>query len=78
MESDPNAKTGFVYDDIYLQHKTTPGHPETPQRLTAIVERLQANGLYPRLTLLEPRAAPLKWLYTIHSPAYVERARNTC
>jgi acetoin utilization deacetylase AcuC-like enzyme len=78
MESQPKAKTGFVYDDIYLRHQTTPGHPEAPQRLTAITERLQAKGLYPRLTLLEPRVAPLKWLCTIHTPAYVERARSAC
>jgi acetoin utilization deacetylase AcuC-like enzyme len=77
-ESGPKAKTGFVYDDIYLQHRTTPGHPEAPQRLTAIRERLQAEGLYSRLTLLEPRVAPLKWLHTVHAPAYVERARSTC
>ena len=27
MPSQPKPKTGFVYDDIYLEHKTTPGHP---------------------------------------------------
>ena len=36
MPFDPKPKTGFVYDDIYLEHKTTPGHPESPRRLTAI------------------------------------------
>jgi len=78
MGSESKSKTGFVYDDIYLQHRTTPGHPEAPERLTAIVQRLKADGLYPRLIPLEPRVAPLKWLHTIHTPAYVERARSTC
>ena len=43
MPSKPKTKTGFVYDDIYLEHKTTPGHPESPRRLTAIVEKLKAD-----------------------------------
>ncbi len=35
--------TGFVYGDIYLRHETGPGHPERPERLVAIVERLRAR-----------------------------------
>jgi hypothetical protein len=44
MPSQPKPKTGFVYDDIYLEHLTTPGHPESPARLTAIIEKLQDGG----------------------------------
>jgi acetoin utilization deacetylase AcuC-like enzyme/formylglycine-generating enzyme required for sulfatase activity len=78
MPSEPKSKTGFVYDDLYLQHRTTPGHPESPQRLVAIVDKLKADGLYSRLTCLSPRPAPLKWLSTIHSPAYVRRVKSSC
>ncbi|NIP28726.1 MAG: SUMF1/EgtB/PvdO family nonheme iron enzyme, partial [Phycisphaerae bacterium] len=53
------SKTGFVYDDIYLEHKTTPDHPERPQRLVAIVDRLKQNGLYPKLLKLTPSPATL-------------------
>jgi formylglycine-generating enzyme required for sulfatase activity len=57
-------KTGFLYDDIYLEHKTTEGHPEAPQRLVAIVERLKAKGLYSQLFQLTPaaRAAQDIWI----------------
>ena len=72
------SKTGFVYDDIYLEHKTTPGHPETPQRLVAIVERLKAKGLYSELFVLSPKPAAVQWLTTLHSPEYIERARESC
>jgi acetoin utilization deacetylase AcuC-like enzyme/formylglycine-generating enzyme required for sulfatase activity len=78
MQSQPKSKTGFVYDDIYLAHKTTPGHPESPRRLTAIVERLKAGGVYGQLKHLSPEAAPLNWIQTIHAPAYIERARDSC
>ncbi len=72
------AKTGFVYDDIYLEHKTTPGHPESPQRLTAIVERLKSSGLYSELVRVTPAAAPHKWIETIHTAEYIERAKRSC
>jgi len=72
------SKTGFVYDDIYLEHKTAPGHPETPQRLVAIVERLKAKGLYSELFVLSPKPAAVQWLTTLHSPEYIERAKKSC
>jgi acetoin utilization deacetylase AcuC-like enzyme len=67
-----------VYDDIYLEHKTTPGHPESPARLTAILDRLKAGGVYAQLIPLPPKAAPAEWIHKIHSPKYVERARANC
>lgn len=72
------SKTGFVYDDIYLEHKTTPGHPETPQRLVAIVEKLKAMGLYCELLILPPKPAAVQWITTVHAPEYVERVRQSC
>jgi acetoin utilization deacetylase AcuC-like enzyme/formylglycine-generating enzyme required for sulfatase activity len=72
------SKTGFLYDDIYLEHKTIEGHPERPQRLTAIIERLKANGLHSRLFPLVASPAALEWLTTVHTPEYVERARKSC
>ena len=72
------SKTGFVYDDIYLEHKTTPDHPEAPQRLVAIVDRLKQTGLYSQLLTLTPYPAKVEWLKTVHSPEYVQRAENSC
>jgi acetoin utilization deacetylase AcuC-like enzyme len=74
----PKVRTGFVYDPLYLEHKTGPGHPESPERLTAIVGRLEATGLADELTPLKPAPAPAEWIETIHSAEYIERARATC
>jgi acetoin utilization deacetylase AcuC-like enzyme/formylglycine-generating enzyme required for sulfatase activity len=71
-------KTGFVYDDIYLEHKTTPGHPESPQRLIAIVEKLKMSGLYPELLPLSPKPAAREWIETVHSLHYIERVKTSC
>lgn len=71
-------KTGLIYDDIYLEHKTTPDHPERPERLLEIVKRLKAEGLYSLLLELEPAPAGLNWIETVHSPDYIERAKRSC
>lgn len=73
-----SQRTGFLYDDIYLQHRTGAGHPERPQRLTAIVEKLKQTSLLPHLVALEPVRSSEEWLTTVHSPQYVERVRRSC
>ena len=72
------AKTGFLYDDIYLEHQTGSGHPESPQRLSAIVERLKDKGLHGQLFQLKSSPAPLEWITAVHSREYVERVRKSC
>ena len=71
-------KTGFIYDDIYLEHKTTPDHPERPERLVEIVKRLKAEDTYSDLLKVKPAPAALDWIETVHSPEYIERARRSC
>jgi acetoin utilization deacetylase AcuC-like enzyme len=74
----PAAGTGFLYDAIYLKHYTGADHPERPERLTAIVDRLKQNGVLKDLVKLKPTAAPLEWITTVHTPEYVERVRKSC
>jgi len=71
-------KTGFVYHDIYLEHKTTPDHPESPQRLVAILDKLKQTGLYSKLLAITPSPASVEWIKTVHSPEYIQRAQNSC
>jgi acetoin utilization deacetylase AcuC-like enzyme/formylglycine-generating enzyme required for sulfatase activity len=69
------APTGFVYGDICLKHQTPDGHPEQPERLTAIRERLREAGLLSQLQVIEPRPAAQAWLTTVHSPQHVAAIR---
>jgi len=71
-------KTGLLYDDIYLSHKTGQGHPEAPQRLSVIIRRLEEKGLYSQLFALRASPASLEWLTTVHTHQYVQRVRNSC
>jgi acetoin utilization deacetylase AcuC-like enzyme len=70
--------TGFVYGDVYLKHRTGAGHPERPERLAAITERLARTGLPNELLLLKPVPAAPEWLKLVHTPEYVERVRQNC
>jgi len=72
------AKTGLVYDDVYLRHRTGRGHPERPERLTAMIERLKETGLLEQLVAIQPTLAPLEWIATVHSEQYIERLRRSC
>jgi acetoin utilization deacetylase AcuC-like enzyme len=70
--------TGFVFDPVYLEHKTGPGFPERPQRVEAIVKRLKEKGLLAKMESLAPLRDPLEWITAVHAPAYVERVRKAC
>ncbi len=72
------AVTGIVYGDVYLKHKMPANHPERPERLTAIIERLKKKDLYSQLFLIKPSPASLEWITTIHTKEYVERVRQSC
>lgn len=77
-EHDPVSRTGLVYDNVYLKHQTTPGHPESPERLDVMLAGMKAAGLHSKLVHLKPNPASKKWLHTVHAPNYVERARRSC
>jgi len=74
--SQAKAATGFLYGDLYLEHKTGEGFPERPARLEAIVKRLREKDL--KLVAIDPAPASLEWITQIHSEAYVERVRKAC
>ncbi len=65
------AKTGFVYDPRFLEHDMGHGHPESPERLRAIVARLEASGLLAQLTRIAPAKAEDRWITKVHAPSYV-------
>jgi acetoin utilization deacetylase AcuC-like enzyme len=67
----PTAMTGIVYDDIYLEHRNEPGHPESPDRLKAIKKTLDNTGAFERLNLVPPLEDINRYLLTVHTEAHV-------
>ena len=55
-----------------LQHNTLPGHPERPERLAAVVDRLRLEGLLDEVTVVTPAAAGTEALARVHDRRYIE------
>ena len=72
----PISATGFLYDEIYLEHDSGETHPERPERLTSIVDRLQVAEWYSSLLQIPSRAAEVAELELVHDPSYVTLART--
>ena len=72
------APTGFLYDDIFLEHKTGEGFPERPARIEAVARRLEEKGLAAKFVRFKASPAPQEWVTRVHGAAYVERLRKAC
>ena len=72
-----SGKTGFIYHKSYLEHNTGKNHPESPERLKAIIKHLEEKGLLSQLIHIQPKAASLKWITTIHTPEYIREVKQS-
>jgi len=70
------GKTGLVYHPAYLDHDMGAGHPESPNRLRAIMQQLEQSGTAARLVRIEPRKAEDEWITQVHTPGYVAALRQ--
>ena len=72
------SRTGFVYTERFLDHKTGPGHPERPERLRAIVSHLKEVRLASILEPISIEPASEDWISKVHTPAHIRFVRETC
>jgi acetoin utilization deacetylase AcuC-like enzyme len=68
------GRVGYVFDPLYLEHRA-PGHPECPERLQAIMEHLEGEGLLGELLPIPARDASAAHLELIHSWEMVAEVR---
>jgi acetoin utilization deacetylase AcuC-like enzyme len=61
----------FTHPDCVL-HEMGAGHPESPQRLKAILAALESSGLMARLSVREAPLAEREHLERVHAPDHVE------
>ena len=62
----------LVYGDALMKHHLSDEHPLQPIRVKLAVELIKSTGLIEYSHLLPPRAATIKELELVHSPAYIE------
>ncbi len=67
-------KTGFVYDDIFLEHQNPSYHPESANRLIAIKNAIENNAeLKNKLIFLSPEKATKEDITAVHDEKYYEK-----
>ncbi|MBI2909761.1 MAG: histone deacetylase [Chloroflexi bacterium] len=71
------TNTGMVYGPIYLVHDTGT-HIENAGRLRSIVGLLEKSALKGELVVIDPEAAPVEKVETVHSPEHVAGIRRLC
>ncbi len=69
--------TGILYDERYLLHDPGSYHPENLDRLVCTWKHLESQDWFSELKKLSPRLADPEWLAEVHSPEYIDRARET-
>lgn len=70
--------TGLVLSREFTRHQTDPGHPECPERITAIDRSLRANGLADRCVMIDDGPDPWPWIRTNHDDRYITRFIDAC
>ena len=68
---------GLVTSPSCAEHDTGTGHPECAQRLHALLERLESDGLCAELAALEATPASRAALTAVHQATYVDHAAAT-
>ncbi len=68
--------TAILYDDRFLEHETGDDHPECPDRLRAIVGRLQEAGLWEGRPRIEARPATDEELLRVHDVSLLDTLRR--
>jgi acetoin utilization deacetylase AcuC-like enzyme len=69
------ADIAIVWDERYAEHDTG-DHPESPERIGAIVEHLRTTDLWTRLQEVKPTMAEPAEVLRVHTRGHLERIRR--
>ena len=71
------TKLGIVLDKLYFDHDNGMGHPESQERLFAIVDMLRETRLFEEVVRIEPRDATKEEITLVHDPKYFDLIQST-
>jgi len=72
------TRTGFAYNEKFLEHDTGPGHPERAARLSTLVGHLRSCGLWTELQHLIIDRADDEWILKAHTADHLRYVRDSC
>lgn len=67
--------TAYLYSPLFLEHQEY-GHPESPERLNAILRALDETGVRARLTSIEPTPATEAQIEAVHTREHLARVKQ--
>jgi len=71
------AKVGIVLDKLYVDHDNGPGHPETHERILAIVDMLNYTNMMNEVVRIVPRDATKEEITLVHTPEHYDKIAAT-
>lgn len=71
------TKLGIVLDKLYFDHDNGMGHPESQERLFAIVDMLRETRLLEEVVRIEPRDATKEEITLVHDPKHFDLIQST-
>ncbi len=75
----PPGKVAILYNDAFLRHSTGAGHPERPDRLNVIVDRIRSDATLSAATAwLAFEPASIGTIEAVHTADYIRRVMEEC
>lgn len=74
--TDSDIYTAVVTDDMFQEHDTGYGHPESPLRHAAVISELEEASFSDRIQWLKPRSAVEDDIARCHSKTYFDTAKR--
>ena len=71
------AKVGIVLDKLYVDHDNGMGHPESQERILAIVDMLNFTKLIDEVVKIAPRDATKEEITLVHTDEHYEKMAST-
>ena len=71
------SKVGIVLDKLYVDHDNGMGHPESQERILAIVDMLKFTKLFDEVVRIEPRDATKEEITLVHTPEHYDNIAST-
>ena len=73
-----DSRTGFLYDDRFLRHKTGKDFPECPERLSCTMAHLERQPFYKMLKQVQAEETELDWILKVHPLKHIQKIEAAC
>lgn len=68
--------TALIYHPDYLKHEFGKGHPESPERLKAIMDQLKASGMDKKLSHVKPAGDANVYIKKVHNDDHITALKD--